>query len=179
MASTGGWSTKGLIRTATNPYGPWSKINKPLLNRQPAWANRTNHSVWAPSLVKVDDQHYVVYYAAVVAEQKTARCIGTGYADSPTGPFTPNPRPLACYNGSHTGAYDSIPSEGANFSLIDPTPARVRDQLVLTYKTQIQPKGKQWHTTIRMVRPLRCRSPNRVVAATVRPGRRPVRATHR
>jgi hypothetical protein len=152
VLSTGGWDGTGHIATAPAPRGPWKKSTHRLLTKRPAWASKGDHSVWAPSVISTAPGHYVVYYAAVVAGQKSARCIGSGHSKSPTGPFTPNKQAVACYKRSGAKAFDRIPSEGANFSLIDPTPALVGSQLVLTYKTQYRrPSDKLWHTTIRLV----------------------------
>ena len=87
----------------------------------------------------------------MVARQGSARCRSTAIGTSATGPFFPNSRALACWNRSGANAFDSIRSEGRNFSLIDPTPAWVGSTLVLTYKTQFMRADHCWRTTTRMV----------------------------
>jgi hypothetical protein len=153
VLSTGGWDAAGHIATARSVGGPWKRNNTHhLLTKRPAWASKSDHSVWAPSIISTSPGHYVVYYAAVVAGQKYSRCIGSAHGKSATGPFTPNRQAVSCYKRSGANAFDRIPSEGTNFSLIDPTPALVNSQLVLTYKTQYRrPGDKLWHTTIRLV----------------------------
>jgi hypothetical protein len=155
MLSTGSWSTGGRIAVAEEAKGPWQRLGRDLLTRRPQWASTSNHSVWAPSIVRADDGHYVVYYAAVVQGTSKRRCIGTAHADRSTGPFVPNDRPIACWAGSGTNPFDAVRPESSNFSLIDATPARVGSQLVLTYKTSrgYQSSGQQmWHTTTRMLK---------------------------
>ena len=179
VLSTGGWDTAGHIATAAGAAGPWRKdATHHLLTKRPAWASKTDHSVWAPSIVKVGTGHYVVYYAAVVLGQKSARCIGSGSGSSPTGPFIPSDRALACYKRSGANAYDTIATEGANFGLIDPTPARVGSHLLLTYKTQFLRSDKQWHTTIRMVE-LNSADPTMTAANPIHAGGGSVQLTNR
>lgn len=149
--STGSWSTSGHAASADGVRGPWTRTNKHFLTKRPAWSSKGDHSYWAPSIVRATDGRYVVYYAGVVAGQSSARCIGTAIGTSATGPFVPNSRALACWDRSGANAFDSIRSEGRNFSLIDPTPAWVGSTLVLTYKTQFMRADHRWHTTTRMI----------------------------
>lgn len=151
VLSTGSWSTGGHAAAADGVRGPWNRANRHFLTKRPAWSSKGDHSYWAPSIVRATDGRYVVYYAGVVAGQSSARCIGTAIGTSALGPFVPNSRALACWNRSGANAFDSIKSEGRNFSLIDPTPAQVGSTLVLTYKTQFMRADHRWHTTTRMV----------------------------
>ena len=123
ILDTGNWDRAGHVITAPAPTGPWKRTSHPLLTGRPAWASNTNRSVWAPSLVRGGNGKYVAFYAAVVAGQKYARCIGTASSTSSTGPFVPARRPVSCYRGSGARAYDTVASEGPNFGMIDPTPA--------------------------------------------------------
>lgn len=152
--STGDWDTTGHLATADETAGPWTHdTTHALLTGRPSWAHPTDHSVWAPSIIRASDGTYVVFYAARVADTQKSRCIGTAHATSPTGPFTPNARALACFSGSGANAYDTIASEGPKMTVIDATPAWVGSTLVLTYKTGWRASDSDpWHTTTRMVR---------------------------
>ena len=158
VLSTGAWDKPGHIATAKSIRGPWKKSKHHLLTKRPAWASKKDHSVWAPSVISTSPGQYAVFYAAVVARQTHSRCIGVGTGQSPTGPFIPNPLPVSCYQRSGARADDRIPSEGKNFSLIDPTPAWVSGQLVLTYKTQFLQlpisgtRPSAWSSSIRPTR---------------------------
>ena len=151
ILDTGDWDHTGHILTAPSATGPWKRTSHRLLTGRPRWASNGNRSVWAPSLVRGGNGQYVAFYAAVVAGQKSARCIGTASSSSSTGPFVPATRPVACYSGSKAHAYDTIKTEGHNFGLIDPTPAAINGQLYLTYKTEHKRADGRWHTTIRLV----------------------------
>ena len=93
--STGSWNATGTISTATAASGPWTRTGTKLLTGQPAWSSIDNRSVWAPSVIKVNDR-YVAFYAAVIRGEKSKRCIGSAIGDSPTGPFTPRDVPMSC-----------------------------------------------------------------------------------
>lgn len=147
VLGTGSWKNIP-IATAAQAKGPYTVTTGKLLTTPAKWMSpSTGKKVWAPSVANIGGSYYT-YYSAVYKGKGSARCIGTGVSASPSGPFTPNDRPLACWKG--TKAFDSIKSEGAGFSLIDATPAYVSGQWVLTYKTQIKKSGK-WHTTTRML----------------------------
>jgi hypothetical protein len=147
VLGTGSWKNIS-IATAPEAKGPYTVTTGKLLTTPAKWmSSSTAKKVWAPSVANIGGSFYT-YYSAVYKGKASARCIGTGVSASPSGPFVPYDQPLACWKG--TKAYDAIKSEGANFSLIDPTPAYVGNQWVLTYKTQIKKSGK-WHTTTRML----------------------------
>ncbi|GAA1343627.1 hypothetical protein [Actinocatenispora thailandica] len=162
VLATGSWSTTNTISTATEAAGPWSRVGNALLTRRPGWASSGDHSVWAPSEVRVDGSsgtRYVVFYAAVLAGQASKRCIGTGVSSSPTGPFVPRDKPISCIAGY--GAADPEPGTVAADSTIDPTASYVtidgQRRLYLLYKTQhvayVDSNGqKHYYSTIRMVR---------------------------
>ncbi|MFT4166560.1 MAG: family 43 glycosylhydrolase [Microlunatus sp.] len=139
----------GLSKT-TRPGGSYGVSKRQLLDKRPSWVPKNAQGVWAPSVVRSATGQYVVFYAARVKGTKSARCIGTGFGPKPEGPFQHSERALACWKKSGTNPWDKIKSEGAGFSLIDPTPAWVQGRLVLTYKTGKKTKGR-WHTTTRMV----------------------------
>ncbi len=160
--ATGSWSSStGVISTASQASGPWSKVGHALLTARPAWASSSDHSIWAPSEVRVDGDsgtRYVVFYAAVIAGETSKRCIGTGISTSPTGPFTPRGKPISCIAGH--GASDPEPGTVAADSTIDPTASYVtisgEKRLYLLYKTQHRKStsdgSKHYYSTIRMAR---------------------------
>ena len=151
--ATGSWSQPGTTSVADQARGPWTLTNKQLLTRRPEWAAVNDHSVWAPSLIKIGGK-YVVFYAAVIKGEGPKRCIGTGVSDHPAGPFEPRDRPISCIAGH--GAPDSEPGVAANNSTIDATPSYVtvngKKRLFLTYKTQHKKPDGHYYSTIRMVR---------------------------
>jgi len=165
VLSTMDWDKPGRIRTAKELKGPWAKVDRKLLTRKAAWMG-SNKSVWAPSIVKATDGSYRVYFAGALPGSSN-RCIGVARGTDARGPFTPYDRALACFSGAGAHAYDTVAKEGSGQSLIDPTPARVGGQLVLTYKTGYRAgSGKPWHTTTRMVR-LNPAQPQRTLANPV------------
>jgi beta-xylosidase len=151
--ATGSWSQPGTTSVADQAKGPWTLTNKQLLTRRPEWAAVNDHSVWAPSLVKIGGK-YVVFYAAVIKGEGPRRCIGTGVSNQPSGPFEPRDRPISCIAGH--GAPDSEPGVAANNSTIDATPSWVtvngKRRLFLTYKTQHTNADGSYFSTVRMVR---------------------------
>jgi hypothetical protein len=61
------------------------------------WANPAGYSMWAPDCVRKDGRYYF-YFPTLPKEGRGFR-IGVATADSPTGPFTPEPAPIAGVNG--------------------------------------------------------------------------------
>jgi hypothetical protein len=63
VVATGGWSATDEIYIG-NAAGdePWSRVNKRLLNRRPAWASTSAY--WAPAITRRADGKYVVFYSA-------------------------------------------------------------------------------------------------------------------
>lgn len=134
---------------ATRADEGWRRVGGTLLTRMPRWA-RTDKSLWAPSMARRTDGSFLMFYSAVVRGTSLNRCIGTAWSnDRATGPFTPHDRPLVCYAGSGTRPRATIPRLNPTFKLIDPTPTRLGNQWVLTFKTGY--KSGQWRTTTRML----------------------------
>ncbi|KAH7313206.1 putative arabinan-endo 1,5-alpha-L-arabinase [Rhexocercosporidium sp. MPI-PUGE-AT-0058] len=79
MPTIPGW----VVPDATDPPGPGS-------------------FVWAPDVVGRDDGKFILYFSAARINtpgglpNKGYHCVGAAIADSPTGPFVPQPDPLAC-----------------------------------------------------------------------------------
>lgn len=167
MLRTVAWDKAGASRTAPTPRGPWKATKKRLLTSAPKWANPKKRGVWAPSMVQGTDGRWVVYYSALIRGSSHSRCIGTGVADNPTGPFTPAARPIACWS-KKLKPQDLVPNERST-SIIDATPAKVGGYTVLTFKTEhaYRKNGRtMWQTSIRMLN-LDPAAPNRAIANPV------------
>ena len=168
---TGNWNTAGHIfeSSTASTAGPYSVKGGQLLDSRPAWSEPSETSIWAPSSIKGGDGKYYTYYAARVNNTVKSRCIGSAESipvdgvHRPWGPFSPHDRPIACFSGSDTQPKDVIANEGAQFTLIDPTPYRLEDgSVILTYKTSWQRPNNDWHSTIRMLK-LNPTQPNELV----------------
>jgi len=76
----------------------------------PAWALRGRPDIWAPEAIRIGDR-YVMYFSARHATRTRpdglTLCVGAAVADSPEGPFTPQPQPLTC--GGPLGVIDASP----------------------------------------------------------------------
>lgn len=178
MTHTVAWNKPEAFATAPRPNGPWKRAKTTLLTKKPAWANGSKRVVWAPSIIRGSSGKWVVFYSALLPGKGASRCIGTGTADTATGPYMPDARPISCFKGSKTKPQDLIRNEGKT-SLIDATPAVVNGQTVLTYKTSHaykQNKRQMWHTTIRMVA-LDPATPNRVIGNPVNVNGRSIQLT--
>lgn len=82
------------VATAPSLSGPWNVLSIDALPTVGAWS--TGKNVWAPSVRRVADGSYVLYYAAEAASDSSRHCIGTATSSQITGPFTPLSTPLAC-----------------------------------------------------------------------------------
>lgn len=68
--------------------GPWRLLEDvDLLPRPAAWA--TGRFTWAPSVSRLDDGTYVMYYSAQLAADKPFHAVGAATAGSVLGPYTP------------------------------------------------------------------------------------------
>jgi beta-xylosidase len=54
--------------------------------------------VWAPEILQRPDGKFVLYYSATAASDadSAVHCVGAAVSDEPTGPFEPEPSPIAC-----------------------------------------------------------------------------------
>lgn len=168
---TGSLLATGTVAQSTSPmHGPYTKVPASILGEKleggsglPTWTDGA--SVWAPAATRREDGRYVLFYAG--KKKGTAdRCIGTAVSTTTT--LTPKPgeswlfravdKPLVC-DTKASGAADAINAANPpdkTYSIIDPTPTTLVTPagdtgLFLTYKTA-KKHGRNWHTTIRMVR---------------------------
>lgn len=75
------------------------------LPKKPAWA-ATTRDFWAPGAIEAGGRTYL--YFAALHDSRLGMCLGVAVADAPSGPFTPEPKPLRC--------------DGGGFVNIDPMP---------------------------------------------------------
>lgn len=76
------------------------------MGTKPAWAMTTE--IWAPTVRKLGGR-FVMFFAAHRAgapNPNSDQCIGRAFANSPTGPFSPDPTPVTCGADGVSGALD-------------------------------------------------------------------------
>jgi hypothetical protein len=155
--------------TSATAGGPWTTpVNHLVKGSLPKWADPSK-GIWDPDMIRTTSGTFVVYFAAALTGTKGhpagndgkpangARCIGTAHSKSPTGPFTPNSKPLVCFK-QYSPADNMNGDPGKRVrgqGVIGASPVFVRigmqQELFLVYKTQANPGAGQ-HATIRMVR---------------------------
>ncbi|KAL2130888.1 hypothetical protein VTI74DRAFT_5818 [Chaetomium olivicolor] len=87
------------LSPSENPLaGPWTYLPTiDLLPNPGPWTAGPGSQTWAPSVVRLNDTAWVLYYAGQMGGNNSAfHCIGAATADSVLGPYTPLPEPLAC-----------------------------------------------------------------------------------
>jgi beta-xylosidase len=83
------------------------EIGRDALPALPSWVDISNKNVWAPEVLRIDDQ-YLLYYTA---RDKTSnrQCIGLATSDSPEGPFRDtSDTPFIC-QADQGGSIDASP----------------------------------------------------------------------
>ncbi|KAI9890902.1 MAG: hypothetical protein M1814_003541 [Vezdaea aestivalis] len=60
------------------------------------WAHGSEPRVWAPDVMQLAPDRFVLYYAARSRDSPQVHCVGTAISNSPIGPFIPSPKPFAC-----------------------------------------------------------------------------------
>lgn len=81
----------------------------------PVWARRFGSDIWAPEVMKIGAKYVMYFSARHVSHRRPdglTLCVGAAVADSPEGPFTPEPLPLTC--GGEVGAIDASPFRDGN-----------------------------------------------------------------
>ncbi|KAA8644462.1 glycoside hydrolase family 43 protein [Aspergillus tanneri] len=53
-------------------------------------------ALWAPDVVKLDDNSYVMYFSAAPKSSPRGHCVGVATSKSAMGPYIPKDKPLAC-----------------------------------------------------------------------------------
>ena len=84
--------------TLTASRAEWDQAPSDAMPTRPAWVDRTDWQIWAPSAVRIGSTYYL-YFAAPrggVVEPVNDQCIGRASAPTPTGPYAPEAAPLYC-----------------------------------------------------------------------------------
>lgn len=83
------------------------EMGRDALPALPSWVDLSNANVWAPEVIRIDDQ-YLLYYTA--RDKKTNRqCIGLAISDAPQGPFRDrSDAPFIC-QAKEGGSIDASP----------------------------------------------------------------------
>jgi beta-xylosidase len=81
------------LRTSDDGGQTWRRPRDtmPLLA---AWVEKGN--TWAPDVRRIGDRYVMWYTARLAGQEKATQCIGVAVADSPEGPFAPEPDPRIC-----------------------------------------------------------------------------------
>ncbi|KAK4190677.1 family 43 putative glycoside hydrolase [Podospora australis] len=85
--------------SAPSPSGPWTYLSQTdLLPDGPGpWTAGPGSQTWAPSVVELAPQKYVLYYSGQLSGNNSAfHCVGAATASSVLGPYTPLAEPFAC-----------------------------------------------------------------------------------
>ncbi|KAK5112229.1 hypothetical protein LTR62_004390 [Meristemomyces frigidus] len=78
---------------ATNPDGSQHDA----LPNLPSWVNAASPNTWAPDIVQLEDNTFIMYYSATTASNPSAHCIGAAKASTILGPYEPtSPDALIC-----------------------------------------------------------------------------------
>lgn len=81
----------------------------------PRWVDISNANVWAPEVLRVDDQYLLYYTARDKASNR--QCIGLAISDAPQGPFRDrSDTPFIC-QADEGGSIDASPFRDANGTL--------------------------------------------------------------
>lgn len=76
----------------------------------PAWVLQSRPDIWAPEAIRAGDR-YVLYFSGRHATRARpdglTLCVGAAVADTPEGPYVPQPEPLTC--GGPLGVIDASP----------------------------------------------------------------------
>jgi len=63
------------------------------------WADSTAYSMWAPDCIERDGKYYFYFPATVKPGNGRGFAVGVAIADKPSGPFVPQPQPIADLHG--------------------------------------------------------------------------------
>jgi beta-xylosidase len=84
------------------------QIGRDVMPALARWVNISTPNVWAPEVLRVDDDYYVLYYTAR-DRASNRQCIGAAVSEAPQGPFRdPNDEPFIC-QASQGGSIDASP----------------------------------------------------------------------
>ncbi|KAJ7631647.1 Arabinanase/levansucrase/invertase [Mycena polygramma] len=86
-------------------FNSWTVENDMMLPHLPAWVNQGGANVWAPMVIQLADNSFVLYYSATSAANTKSHCIGAATSTNIRGPYTPVEATIACPTGQG-GAID-------------------------------------------------------------------------
>ncbi|KAK0670835.1 family 43 putative glycoside hydrolase [Cercophora samala] len=85
------------VASAPSPLGPWTYIDTDPLPNPGSWTAGPGSLTWAPSVVQLSDNSYVMYYSGQLSGNNSAyHCVGAAKSTSITGPYSPLSQPIAC-----------------------------------------------------------------------------------
>lgn len=103
------------VPTATSTDLVHWTIGRDALPALPRWVDISNANVWAPEVIRVDDQYLLFYTARDKASNR--QCIGLAISDAPQGPFRDlNDAPFIC-QADEGGSIDASPFRDADGTL--------------------------------------------------------------
>ncbi|KAL9058258.1 MAG: hypothetical protein Q9162_001857 [Coniocarpon cinnabarinum] len=87
---------KRVQMASSTDFNTWTYIDRDAMPTVGGWVNAASAQVWAPSVVKVDDGSFVMYYSAATKQDNRKHCVGAASSSTITGPYTPQPNALYC-----------------------------------------------------------------------------------
>ncbi|KAI9828000.1 MAG: hypothetical protein M1819_006843 [Sarea resinae] len=112
-----GTNSNGInVQIATSEdFKTWTVLKgQDALPKTGEWSN--GYNVWAPDVIQLSDDSFVLYYTAGSTQNPGLHCVGAATASTPTGPYTPASASLACPL-SQGGAIDPAPFRDADDTL--------------------------------------------------------------
>ena len=118
-AAVGSNSLINVQIATSNDFNTWTVTGQDALPTVGAWAGPNTGvqgpAVWAPNVIQNAAGQFVLHYSAASLGNPGKHCIGAAYANTPEGPYTPQPDPIACPT-SQGGAIDSSSFKDADGS---------------------------------------------------------------
>jgi hypothetical protein len=131
------------LATATNPLGPWTTSNTPILPLGPkgSWDDQDTASC---TIVRKNSTHYVLYYEGVGTGKDGNWWVGIAYGTSPRGPWvksTQNPILPASAAGGGGFYMGSVVQFNNSYRMYVEAPIIFRDQGPMAIFTAPEPEG--------------------------------------
>ncbi|PNS16441.1 hypothetical protein CAC42_175 [Sphaceloma murrayae] len=101
----GGAARRTYIQVASSPdFENWAVLQnsdgsqRDALPELPRWVNQTRYDTWAPSVIQLAPDSFIMYYAATTVADNSGRfhCIGYALSQDPSGPFEASQEALIC-----------------------------------------------------------------------------------
>lgn len=119
------------------------KLGRDVMPALAKWVNLSPSHVWAPEIIRVDDQ-YLLYYTAR-DKQTNVQCIGLAVSDSPEGPFRDmSDRPFIC-QADEGGSIDASPfrDKDGTLYLYWKNDGNAENMPTYIYGQQLSPDGRE------------------------------------